>query len=104
MVFAPLGACLPLLRRQATLLNNLLVIGAASVAVEIVQGVFALGVSDIDDVILNCTGGTIGILAFKTLAATVRHRAHVRTTIAVLSAIAAPVLFLLLFVVRLRLL
>jgi glycopeptide antibiotics resistance protein len=73
-----------------------------SVAVEVLQGVFALGASDIDDVILNCLGGFIGILLVLLLRVILRNRDRVRTVVAVLSVIAIPVLYYLLFVIRLR--
>ena len=39
---------------------------------EIIQGVFAIGASDIDDVILNCVGGIMGILTFRLLSVILR--------------------------------
>jgi len=44
-----------------------------SLFVEIIQYIFGLGASDIDDVILNCSGGLIGILSYKVLALFVRN-------------------------------
>ena len=75
---------------------------AASVAVEIVQGVFALGASDIDDVILNCLGGFVGILLVLLARVVLKDSGRVRAVVAAASVVALPVLCFLLFVVRLR--
>ena len=61
LLFVPLGAYVSVLTRW-TAARTMLVVASASVAVEILQGVFALGASDVDDVILNCLGGFVGIL------------------------------------------
>ena len=103
LAFLPLGACLPLLRSSPRIAPNLLVVIGVSVAVEIVQGVFALGASDIDDVILNSTGGLVGIFCFRMLRVVARDRARTRTIMAVLAVIVSPVLAWLMFAVRLRL-
>jgi len=102
LVFVPLGAYLCFFRRRAKVAGNLLIVAIVSVAVEVVQGVFGLGASDIDDVILNCLGGLIGIMAFVALRAILRDRRRVRTAMAVLSVIAVPVFSYVLFVIRLR--
>jgi glycopeptide antibiotics resistance protein len=70
--------------------------------VEIVQGVLAVGASDVDDVILNCAGGLLGILAVRLVSAIVREQATTRTVVAVSSLLTAPVWCFFLVVVRLR--
>lgn len=102
LAFVPLGAYLTFLRRRARLWSNLLVVAAVSVAVEILQWMLAVGASDIDDVLLNCVGGLIGVLAVVGLRRALRFEV-VRTVIAVASVLAVPVLGFLGFVVRLRL-
>jgi glycopeptide antibiotics resistance protein len=101
LLFIPLGAYLSVLTKS-TMARTMLIVASVSVAVEVLQGVFALGASDIDDVILNCLGGFIGILLVLLLRVILRNRDRVRTVVAVLSVIAIPVLFYLLFVIRLR--
>jgi glycopeptide antibiotics resistance protein len=81
----------------------MLTVASVSVAVEIIQGVFAVGASDIDDVILNCVGGLIGILTFTLLSAIMRERSQVRSAMAVLSLLTLPVWLFFLFIIRLRL-
>lgn len=102
LLFIPLGAYLSVLMKSSVA-RTMFIVASASVAVEIVQGVFALGASDIDDVLLNCLGGFIGIQLVLLLNVILRDRNRVRTVVAVLSVGALPVLLCLLFVVRLRL-
>ncbi len=99
--FIPLGAYWRVLR-QSTVAGTMLVVASASVAVEILQGVLALGTSDIDDVILNCLGGFIGIQLFLLLRVILRDRGRMLTVVAALSVAVLPVLASLLFVIRLR--
>jgi glycopeptide antibiotics resistance protein len=100
LAFAPLGAYLPVLTRRMRVGRNLLVVVATSVAAEIIQCVLGLGSSDIDDVILNSTGGLIGILIIRLLARLGRDR--MRGVVAVLAVLSILVLGWLLFALRLR--
>ncbi|TQM62885.1 glycopeptide antibiotics resistance protein [Humibacillus xanthopallidus] len=102
VAFVPLGALLPLLRRWMGIWTNLLIVLCVSVAVEIVQGVFGVGASDIDDVILNTLGGLVGILCFTLLRALLRSWSRLITVMAVLSLLAVPILCYFLFAIRLR--
>ncbi|GHG60073.1 hypothetical protein GCM10012320_34480 [Sinomonas cellulolyticus] len=103
LIFVPLGVYASWLRPRAAAWLTLLAVAAVSVAVEIVQNVFGVGASDVDDVILNCVGGAVGILAFRLLSAILRERSVVRTVMAVLSLLSLPVWCYFLFVVRLHL-
>jgi len=89
LLFIPLRSDLSVLTKS-TVARTMLIVASTSVAVEILQGVFALGASDIDDVILNCLGGFIGIQLFLLLRVIVRDRDRVRTVVAVLSVVATP--------------
>ena len=102
VAFIPLGAFLPVVRHGAGIWTNLLVVACASIAVEILQGVFGLGASDIDDVMLNTLGGLIGILFFALLLRLLRRRDRVVIAMAAFSLLLTPILFVLVFVVRLR--
>ena len=53
-LFVPLGAYVSVLTRWAVV-RTTQVVASASAAVEVLQGVFALGASDVDDVILNAS-------------------------------------------------
>lgn len=104
VIFIPLGVYLPLLKKDKRVITNLLCIFIVSLFVEIIQGLLGIGASDIDDIILNCLGGWVGILGYKFLLLLLRDEKKVRTAITILSAIVGlPVLLFLLFMVRLRL-
>jgi glycopeptide antibiotics resistance protein len=102
LIFIPLGLYASWLRHRVASWPTMLTVASVSVAAEIIQGVIAVGVSDIDDVILNCVGGLIGILTFRLLSAVMRERSLVRSAMAVLSLLTIPLWFYFLFIVRLR--
>lgn len=102
LVFIPLGVYASWLRHRAPAWLAMLAVASVSVAVETIQGVFAVGASDIDDVILNFVGGLIGMLAFWLLSATLRERSRLRTALALLSLLSMPVWCYFLFIIRLH--
>jgi glycopeptide antibiotics resistance protein len=103
-IFIPFGIYLPLFKNDKRVITNLLFIFIVSLFVEIIQWLFGIGTSDIDDIILNCLGGWVGILGYKFLLFILRDEKKVRTAITILSAIVGlPVIYFLLFKVRLRL-
>ncbi len=67
VIFVPLGVYAALLNRDKRVWKNLLIVLGATVLAEAVQTVFKLGHGDIDDVILNCFGGLLGIFLCKGL-------------------------------------
>lgn len=103
IIFIPLGTYLLLFKRNKRVMANLLVIFTVSLCIEIIQGILGIGAADIDDIILNCSGGLIGILGYKLILRLVRNEEKVRDIIAVLSTLGLPFLLYLLFIVRLRL-
>ncbi|NOV04771.1 VanZ family protein [Paenibacillus planticolens] len=103
VIFIPLGTYLTLFKKDKRVITNLLLIFFVSLFVEITQGLLGIGTSDIDDIILNCLGGWIGILGYKFLTLILRDEKKVCTVITILSAIGLPVILYLLFMVRLRL-
>lgn len=103
VIFIPLGTYLSLFKNNKRVINNLLFIFIVSLFIEIIQGLLGIGASDIDDIILNCLGGLVGILGYKFLLFILRDEKKVRIAITILSAIGLPVLLYLLFLVRLRL-
>ena len=103
VVFIPLGTYLALFKKNRNVLINLLVIFIMSFFVEIVQGILAIGSADIDDIILNCLGGLIGILGYRFLLLIFRDHKKVHTAITALSVAGLPVLFYYLFMIKLRL-
>lgn len=103
VIFIPLGTYLSLFKNNKRVITNLIFIFIVSLFIEIIQGLLGIGASDIDDIILNCLGGLVGILGYKFLLFILRDEKKVRVAITILSAIGLPVLLYLLFAVRLRL-
>jgi len=78
IVFVPLGVYLAALKKCKNFFVSLLIVAACSVSAEIVQYIFSVGVSDIDDVILNCVGGCIGIGGWKILSSALKNENAVK--------------------------
>lgn len=103
VIFIPLGIYLPLFKKDKRVLVNLLFIFIGSFFVELIQGLLCIGVSDIDDIILNCLGGLLGLFVYKFLLFILRDGTKVRTAITILSFIVGlPVIMYLLFMVKMR--
>jgi glycopeptide antibiotics resistance protein len=102
VIFIPLGTYLALLIKDKRVTINLLFIFIVSLLVEIIQGVLGIGASDIDDMILNCLGGLIGILGYKFLLSILRDEKKVYTAITIISAIGLPRLLFYLFMMKMR--
>lgn len=102
VIFIPLGTYLSLFKNDKRVITNLLFIFIVSLFVEIIQGLLGIGASDIDDIILNCLGGLIGILGYKFLLFILRDEKKVHTAITILSAIGLPRILYYLFMVRMR--
>lgn len=103
VIFIPLGIYLPLFKKDKRELANLLFIFIVSLSVEIIQRLLGIGVSDVDDIILNCLGGWIGILGYQLLLYILRDERKAHTTITLLSAVfGLPVILYLLFMMKMR--
>ncbi len=98
VIFVPLGVYATLLNRDKGVWKNLLIVLGATVLAEAVQTAFKLGHGDIDDVILNCLGGLLGILLCKGLYRLCGDGEKTRRVVAVAAPVigAAAILFLLL--------
>ena len=102
-IFMPLGAYLALFRAGKGILANLLFIFLASMMTEMIQWIFGIGTADIDDVILNCIGGLVGILGYKLLVCVLRDEKRAQTAIAILSILGSPFVWYYLFMIKMRL-
>ena len=89
ILFVPLGVYLPLFIREKGILKNVLWIILISALVEILQFVFRVGASDIDDVILNGLGGFIGIIAYRILLKMFVDYSKVKFAVTLIAPIAA---------------
>ena len=66
LVFVPLGFYLAVWSRKIKVVFGIIILLVVPIVVEILQYVFMVGASDIDDVILNFTGGLLGICLLYT--------------------------------------
>lgn len=101
-IFIPLGTYLSLFKNDKRVMTNLSFIFIVSLSVEIIQGILGIGASDIDDIILNCLGGFIGILGYKVLLFILKDVKKVHTSITILSVMGLPFILFYLFMVRMR--
>lgn len=100
--FIPLGMYLPLFKKNKKIGINLLLVFLTSLFVEIIQWIFAVGVADIDDLILNSLGGLLGILVYKLVSLIFKKEKKIQTAYVVISAIILPIILYLLFAIQLR--
>ncbi len=102
-IFIPLGVYLSLFKKDIRVIIRLLFIFTVSLFVEFIQGLLGIGISDIDDVILNFLGGWLGILGYKFILFILQNEKIVHTTITIISAILGlPVILYLLFMFRMK--
>jgi glycopeptide antibiotics resistance protein len=86
-VFIPLGVYLMIFKKNKKIFINMIYVFLISLSVEIIQFIFSLGLSDIDDILLNCLGGLIGILIYKCLLQLTKSEKKVRSTIIIISSV-----------------
>ena len=102
ILFMPLGFILPTLKRNKTVAMNMIIILAATLFAEIVQWAFGIGTADIDDVILNCLGGLLGMGSYHVVNLAMRNEKNTLTAIAILCALGLPVIWLFLFKINMN--
>ena len=88
ILFIPLGVYLPVLRRSQKVFGNILLIFFMSLSVEILQYLFAIGITDIDDVFLNCAGGFVGLVLYKALLLMTKSAEKARFVITIIAPLA----------------
>lgn len=92
LIFVPMGIYLSLLIKKTSVRACTIRIALISLGVEILQYIFALGVADIDDLILNTIGGFIGIILFKKIHAIYQDKS--RDVITILAPIGGGIAFI----------
>lgn len=97
ILFFPLGVYMPLLLKNKRLLSYTLLICSISMIVEVLQFLFRVGATDIDDVLLNTLGGAMGLLCYHVLRTWLRDVERIKRAVALLAPIAftCGVMFLL---------
>ena len=86
-LFIPLGIYLQLLKRDKRMFINIFFVLLVSFSVEIIQFIFGIGATDIDDILLNCLGGIIGISCYRFLLVFIKEDNKIRNIITILGAI-----------------
>lgn len=97
VLFIPLGVYFTLFNHDKRIYKNVLWVFLISLSVEVVQFIFKIGIGDIDDVILNCFGGFIGIAAYRILLLIFKEVSKVRYLIEILAPICGMASFFILF-------
>lgn len=86
-LFIPLGIYLQLFKNNKKVFASFVSVFSISLSIEIIQYIFGIGATDIDDILLNCAGGIIGILIYKLLAVFIKDHSKIRTVVTVCSSI-----------------
>jgi glycopeptide antibiotics resistance protein len=95
ILFIPCGVYLRAIPKQGRFTKSLLMMLIVTVAIESIQFAFGLGACDIDDVILNCVGGAIGIAGYALLGKALKGENRAKTVVSVVSLVAGvPIIFL----------
>ncbi|AIQ12023.1 VanZ family protein [Paenibacillus durus] len=76
VIFAPLGIFISYIDVKRSLGFKACILLMTTLSFEILQYVFALGSSDVDDILLNFTGGLIGIAIYIVLSKIIHSRDH----------------------------
>ena len=86
VIFVPLGVYVTLFHKDKAVWKNTLWVVLASVAVEVGQFAFKMGIGDIDDVVLNGLGGLLGVLLCRGIYRVCKNEDFkVRCTVAVMA-------------------
>lgn len=85
VVFMPLGLYACLLFKDKRVMPNTLRVFLCSLFIEVAQFALGVGVSDVDDLLLNTVGGLLGALTYKLLRRVCGEEDRVRTVAMVLS-------------------
>lgn len=98
VIFVPLGIYATLLNKKKSIIVNTSVVALLSAGVEVLQFVFKVGASDIDDVILNTIGGLVGIILFQVIH--VIFKSKTKLAIELLAPIGGVLAFLILIIIN----
>ena len=94
-IFIPCGLYVRTLLKDKSFKKGLIIVIITSIAIEIIQLIFAIGACDIDDLLLNTAGGIIGLLTYKAIRYFSRDDGRAKTVVAVMSLIVGlPIMFI----------
>ncbi|MER2170095.1 MAG: VanZ family protein [Psychrobacillus psychrodurans] len=99
LMFIPAGIYLSLHNSTKSVTRVLCSIFLLSLFIEVVQYIFALGATDIDDIILNVIGGFLGVIIYKIAEKFLKEDSKIKNFISILSVIVGLPIFLLTIIV-----
>lgn len=102
VVFIPLGLLLSVNFKQASFWRKLTFVFGLSFAAEVLQYVLAIGATDINDVILNTSGGLFGLALYALNSKYVDNKKLDRAIVAVIATLLVCFLYLRFFVLHVR--
>ncbi len=76
LVFIPVGAYLHMLMPDTAFLKKIGIVFGISLAFEVLQFIFAIGASDVTDLITNTAGGVIGIAIVYLVSVALKDKTH----------------------------
>lgn len=95
LMFIPSGIYLILHNASKSITKNLFYIFLLSLFIEVVQYIFALGATDVDDIILNLAGGFIGLIIYKIAERIFKDDIKIKNAISLLSLLIGLPIFVL---------
>jgi len=101
-VFVPFGLLLGMNAKRTSFWRKLGIISALSLFVELVQYILAIGITDITDLITNTLGGFVGLIVYHFGSKYIDNRTLDRCIGAIIAIILIAILFLRVFVVKVR--
>ncbi|MGL6198579.1 MAG: VanZ family protein [Lachnospiraceae bacterium] len=92
VAFIPVGVYITMLRSNWSFLKKIIPVLALSIFYEVMQFIFAIGATDITDVINNTIGGIVGILFYVITSKLIKNKEKVDKIIIVLASICTGLL------------
>jgi len=102
IVFIPFGILLGVNVKSFTFWQKLSIIGAVSLSVEILQYIFAIGVTDITDLITNTAGGLMGLGIYALGSKYANNRIFDLCANIIIAALVLSIILLRVFVLRIK--
>ncbi|WP_342560565.1 VanZ family protein [Psychrobacillus sp. FSL W7-1457] len=99
LMFIPAGIYLSLHSSIKSIARVLCSIFLLSLFIEVVQYIFELGATDIDDIILNFIGGFLGVIIYKIAEKFLKEDSKIKNFISILSVIVGLPIFVLLIII-----
>lgn len=104
LIFVPLGVYTGILFKDWRLGRKLSLVFIASLIVEGLQYLFAIGAFDITDIITNTLGGTIGLLIYKVIEKAFDNSAKAQKFINLIAALGTSVVIIFLLLLKMDML